>query len=274
MAASAPAKPSTQAHTQQEVLFASRFIRYMHGNADNISLLLAVIAWLRSESDPSFTGNNPLSLQPGTHDAKLRSGVRWVHPLLTAEGSSGPWDTQTLGSKAVRVSVYKSIDAGARATANWLLAGGIQTGRPVLSQYGLMVPALQRAAVPAGKQTQAEADYLQAMDFLWAIILSKWDAGLYKWVRDIGITGAPLTDQNAIYGTTLYQAFFALLGQPVILPADAAPTTDPQPKTDPQPRALAHTVPVREYLDPTWARSFYEARNKPIKPIPGGYTKW
>jgi len=229
-------KPNT---TNQEVLFGYRLIRYLHGNINNIYLLLAVIAWLRSESGQHYIGNNPLNLRPGSDDAKYRSGVR-----------------KTKGNGYF--SMYKSIDAGARATANRLLRAGHD-----YRGYGAMMDAIQRSDTPEGKQTADEAKQEQAVDFMWALILSKWDAGHY------GLKGDQLKDPKAIYGTTLYKVFYSLTGHPVNIPADAEPPpkTYPQPK---QPRQLTHITPVREYLSPTEARSFYEARNKPIPPMPGG----
>lgn len=49
--------------TEREVRFARALLRALHANETNGYLLLAIIAWLRGGSAPSWVGNNPLGLK-------------------------------------------------------------------------------------------------------------------------------------------------------------------------------------------------------------------
>jgi hypothetical protein len=63
---------------QFELRFAQLFLRALHANERNSYLILAVVAWLRSESGTNYIGNNPLNLRPGADDARYRSGPRHI----------------------------------------------------------------------------------------------------------------------------------------------------------------------------------------------------
>jgi hypothetical protein len=229
-------RPITKAF---EVAFARSLLKYMHGNVNNIYLLLAVIAWVRSESGTHYIGNNPLNLRPGADDAKYRSGIR--------QGRVG------------KFSVYVTLDAGAHATANRLLrAGNDYRG------YGLVIRAAQRHSGDSAKDQQQ-----QALDFLNALALSKWDAGHY------GTSGNPATfDQSK---NNLVKVWARLLGHPVVIPNDPAPSAKPKPKPKPpkpppapkQPRAVEHVVPKRDYLDGYAQKNWYEERHAPLPNVPG-----
>jgi hypothetical protein len=229
MAARKPGAKPKPTVSQTEVTFAYRLLQYLHANANNYALLLAIVAWLRSESGHNYIGNNPLNLRPGQDDAPYRSGVRQA-------GKNGYF------------SVYASIDAGARATANRLSH---------LTYYVGIMAAIRRG-------TSSDLDkQVQATDFMWALILSKWDAGHY------GLKGDQLKDPKALYTTTLYKVFYGLYGADIKVPADPAPPKETPPPAPNQPRTLLHVVPKRIYLDGQAARQFYEARNDPIPPLGG-----
>lgn len=212
--------------SKDELRFAHLLLVNLHANLSNSYLILAIVAWMRSESGRNWRGFNPLNLRPGADDAKYRSGVRLA-------GHNGHF------------SVYASLEAGAKATANRLAR---------LSYYTDMIAALRR-----GEKPTKYGD--QAVDFLRALVVSKWDAGHY------GLKGAELKDPNSIFKTTIYKVFSSLTGHPFTIPAEVAKTPKPPPPPR-QPRSLRHTIPVREYIQPYAAETFYEGRLHPETALP------
>lgn len=215
-----------------EVRFAYSFLRAIHANLNNTYLLLAIIAWVRSESGSNYIGNNPLNLRPGLDDARWRTGVR------VARNGNG------------RFSVYGSLEAAAAASANRLLrAGNDYRG------YGSMVRAAQRAA------SGTKAMQGQAIDFLWALALSKWDAGHY------GLDAKERKEPSAIYTTTLYRVWAGLTGSPVTIPGDVInPKKKPPVPKKPPPKATPVAVlqppqEKRDYISAASTKAFYEARH-------------
>lgn len=207
-----------------ELTFASRLLRYLHANAQNGYLVLAVIAWLRSESGRNYRGNNPLNIRRSPYAIGYRKA-----------GNNGSF------------AIFASLDMAAKASARFLLSN---KG----NGYELMIATLRRGGTPA-----QFADI--GTDFLRALAKSKWSSGHY------GLKGAELTDNNAIYKTTLFKVYSSLTGHPFTIPAYVKPPPKPPPAPR-QPRSLRHTISEREYIEPYAAESFYEGRLRPETALP------
>jgi hypothetical protein len=217
-----------------ELTFAFRLIQALHGNTNNLYLILAIIAWVRRESGMNYIGNNPLNLRPGADDLKYRSGVR-------RSAGNGYFST------------YANLTDAARASANRLLSVGSWAG------YRPVVAAIRRSA----KGTKAMQE--QALDFLYAIALSKWSATHYGYGRhpDPNMSPTELFTKNK-----LVPIFQGLTRYRVRIPAQA-PIQPPKPPPVPkQPRSLAHTVPRRGYLQPLAAFTFYAERHEDQAIVP------
>jgi hypothetical protein len=214
---------------QFELRFAQLFLRALHANERNSYLILAVVAWLRSESGTNYIGNNPLNLRPGADDARYRSGVR-----------------KTLNGNGY-FSVYSSLEKAAKASANRILrAGNDYRG------YGLIVRAAQRKA---GTSTASEQG--QAIDFLTALALSKWDAGHYGTGKNV----RPETYDGR--KNKLIKVWAGLTGQSFTLPQDPPKPAKKKKKAIPrQPRATVHENIEYNYLKPYAAFQFYEERHR------------
>lgn len=222
---------------EQEVRFARAFLHALHANETNGYLLLAVIAWMRSESGTKYIGNNPLNLRPGKDIAPWASGSR--------KGSVGYFAT------------FRTLDDAAKATAARLLkAGNDYRG------YALVVKAAQRASSGGGQVTQA-------VDFMNALALSKWSAGHYgtyflvydphideykhKW--DLSRNGI-IKVWVGLTGMKIPPSWFT----DVVQPPKPPPPPRPKPPRPSQPRSLQHVNPKGEYIDPYAAQRFYRER--------------
>lgn len=219
--------------TNNEIKFGYRMLMYMKANLNNTYLLLAVISWIRNESGSNWIGWNPLNIRPGA-DAKYRIGIR--------KGRVGYF------------SVYGSLDAGARASAQ-LITG--------LNYYNQMEAAAKRDpgkdydVNKDGKIDAGSADQKQAIDFLWALVTSKWSAGHY------GLKGAQLLDPFYITKTTLYEVWVGLSGTTGWkMPEDTVKDPYKPPPAPNQPRSLKHVLPERDYIEPYAAFTWYESRSK------------
>lgn len=214
--------------TATELKFAYRLLLYLHANLQNSYLLLAIVAWTRSESGRNWIGNNPLNIR----NSQFATGYR---------------QTKSNGHFAL----FASVDAAAKATAYFLVHN---KG----NGYDKMILAATRNG--------GEKDYAkQGIDFLLALVVSKWDAGHY------GLTKTEMLDPKNLYSTTLYKVWSGLLGHKVTLPADVVPTkpaAKPPPKPH-QPRTLKHEYPQHDYLQPYAAEGFYLARHKAPTVAPG-----
>lgn len=218
-----------------EVTFAYDLLRALHADVNNVYLILAVIAWVRSESGSHYVGNNPLNMRPYGDDARYRSGVRYM-----------------AGNGAF--SVYANLSIAAQASANRLLLSGSTYG------YDIAINAARR-----NSGTTAAAQQKQAMDFLNAIAMSQWDAGHYgAYDHHPGVFAA---SQNR-----LISVWAGLTGHPVTIPSTViAPSRQavhhvPRPT---QPHATVHQAPKLGYLSPGGAHDFYAARHPDLPPLTG-----
>lgn len=208
-----------------ELRFAVYFLKYLHANSTNTYLILAVVAWLRSESGQHYIGFNPLNLRPGKDDAAFRSGIRT--------------------GKVGQFSIYKSLQAGARATATRLLnAGSDYRG------YGLIVSAAQRSGGDTVQSMQQ-----QATDFLNAIALSKWDASHYGLGKNPTLANADFTKNK------LLKVWDSLLGFPVTLPADPVKPKAQHANPPAQAPSDAH-IAHADFIQGGHAGAFYAERHK------------
>lgn len=226
--------------TKQEVAFAYAVLRYLHANVENMYLLLAIVAWMRAESGQRYIGNNPLNLRPGADIAAQQIGVR--------KGRVGYF------------AVFKNLTQGAKAAAIRLLkAGNDYRG------YGLIVKAAQRAA--KGDKAQAE----QALDFMYALAMSRWSSGHYG----LGRNPKPLsqwTNDDKAYAyqkIRLISIWQGLLGAQFSLPATDPVQAEKRVPLPKQPRVFVPVVLEREWLEPYEAYNFYRARQWAPTTLPG-----
>jgi hypothetical protein len=228
--------------THNELVFAYRFLTYLHANTNNSYLILAVVAWLRQESGSRWLGNNPLNIR----NSQYASGYR---------------QTKANGHFAI----FRTLDAAARASAQFLL-------RNKGNGYELVVAAARRNGNPA-------KDYgKQGADFLMALAMSKWDAGHYG-TAIYGFDGKRGDEHLVILGydqskNHLIAVWEHLLGHNFTLPADVLPLqkAPPEPKPPPPPHQKQgglHAVPGHEYILPYASATFYEARHEAPLSNPG-----
>ncbi len=222
---------------EAEVRFARAFLHAIHGNESNGYLLLAIIAWMRSESGTKYIGNNPLNLRPGKDIAAFTSGKR--------RGPGGYF------------AVFKSLAAAAKATAARLLkAGNDYRG------YALIVKAAQRASSGGGQVTQA-------IDFMSALALSKWSSTHYGTQIIVNAYKGPDGTTKTVYGfdlskNSIVKVWAGLTGMKI--PAEWFTDTVKPPNVTPprprpqQPRSLEHVQPKGEYIQPYAAQQFYAER--------------
>lgn len=224
-------KPKTNA---REVSFALSFLKYagVKFPERNAYLLLAVIAWLRQESGGigRVIGNNPFNIRSSPY----ASGYR-----ISRNGNG-------------RFAIFKTLDAGARATVALLKSDGANGWRG----YG----RIMRSILHGGGSETADRD--QAIQFLTAIALSRWDAAHY---------GSMVGQDVGTYDGTknhLIQVWMKLLGAPVIIPPP--PVKPPKPVDPPQPRILDWHTPQYERIEPYAAYRFIKDREEPPTPLTGG----
>lgn len=235
-----------------ELRFAYRLLQALGGNTTNMYLILAIVAWVRSESGTRYIGNNPLNLRPGSDDLRFRAGTR-------ASAGNG------------RFSVYKNLTDAARATANRLKNIGSWAG------YDKIIKAA-RWQMPDGLSKTEKDLWLQkqARDFLYNVAKSKWSSTHYGYGRkpDPNMSEADLFTKNRIIG--VWVGIVNGWGNKVQLPKDS-PIQPKKPVPVPkQPRTLAHMVPTRAYLLPYEAYSFYTQRREepPVVPEPSPMPEW
>lgn len=222
-----------------EVRFARAFLKYTKANEHNTYLLLAVIAWLRSESGTKYIGNNPLNLRPGNDIARYMSGTR--------KGPVGYFAT------------FKNLDDAARATARRLEVVGSWAGyKPILAA--------------ARRGTGQDGGVTQAVDFLMAIAMSKWSADHYGWspakegywktrLLPNGQTETIWVPPQPEGKNKLLSVWSGLTGQSLPKEWFTDPIKEEKKVIKPQqPRALDHVLPPPNYLQPYGASRFYSAR--------------
>lgn len=216
--------------TAAELSFALSFLKYT-GVKDpraNAYLLLAIVAWLRQESGglSHVIGNNPFNIRQSPYAIGYRKG--------------------RVGSFAI----FASLDAGARASVALLKSDGAHGWRG----YGLILRAALRAA---GSEKDKQR---QAIDFLNALALSKWDASHYG--TKAGMSGDELTAANH-----LIRVWASLLGSKFVIPADPVKPGVPPKKPHPaKPKPIqqddkVYITPIPVYIQPYAAFSFYEERH-------------
>lgn len=229
------AKPKTK---DFEVTFAVNFLKAagMSNPQSNVYLVLAVIAWLRSESGTRYIGNNPLNLRPGADIAKYVSGRRKA-------GNNGYFAT------------FASLAIAAKASAARLKSDGANGWRG----YGMIIRAIKRGASASAKSQQG-----QAIDFLTAIALSKWDAGHY---------GTFDKDPAEYDGNKnrLIKVWLGLTGAPVVFPDPhpPKPIRPPKPKKV-QPDDKLYLNVAAERIDPYHSIHWLRERDRPEPGVPGG----
>lgn len=207
--------------TEAEVRFARSFLKALKGNESNGYLLLAVIAWMRSESGQRYIGNNPFNLRPGNDIAQWQIGIR--------KGPVGYF------------AVFKNLEAGAAATAARLMKAGFD-----YRGYGPAVAAARRG-------TGSDKGIQQAIDFLTAIAMSKWSSSHYGAADGNVVNNKLIKVWAGLTGTPIPKEWFKDTTKP-------PPPPKPKPPPFRQPRSLYHTIPRPDYLSPYGARSFYDAR--------------
>ena len=239
-------KPKVSA---KETAFAESFLKYA-GVKDpraNVYLILAVIAWMRQESGglSRVIGNNPFN---------IRSSPFAIGYRQTRNGNG-------------RFAIFKNLDAGARAAVALLKSDGKDGWRG----YGLIL----RAAVRSAGNKEADKQG-QAIDFLNAIALSKWDAAHYGTqhkvtsytivngkkrpgsTKKVWYTGNAFTQHNH-----LVQVWAALTGATINFPAPKVKQEPPPQPPKPKPVQLEgrlYAFPIPEYIQPYEAFGWYEAR--------------
>lgn len=220
--------------SKAEVSFALSFLKYagVRNPQGNAYLLLAVIAWLRQESGGlgRVIGNNPFNIR----SSPFASGYR------TSRGNG-------------KFAIFKSLDAGARATIALLKSDGANGWRG----YGRIMRTLRM-----GTGGSAEQQRDQAIQFLTAVALSRWDAAHYGSMvgQDIGTYDGRKNH--------LIQVWSRLLGAPVILPAPKA--AKPKVVEPPQPRITFYRQPQFARLEPYAAFRLLKERTQADKPLTGG----
>lgn len=230
---------SSQATSERERRFAYQFLRYLGANLTNQYLYYAVIAWMRKESGTTYIGNNPFNLRPGKDDAKYRSGVR------KSKRKNGGY-----------FSVYPSLTAAARATAQRLIRAGSD-----YRKYNSIVNIARR-------QTKDEEG--QAWDFLAALALSKWSSDHYGTGKAVTVKTYDKA-KNALVpiwaGLVNYAAKHRLKN---LVPLDAAKPWDAPAKKPAKPKPAPPKANDRlpsqarpNFLEPYDAYGFYEARRRP-----------
>lgn len=165
------AKPKV---TEKEVRFARSFLKYGKFNETNTYLLLAVIAWMRSESGQTYLGNNPFNIRK----SRFAIGYR-----KTQNGN---------GSFAI----FKNLDVAAKATVAFLSEN---------AKFGNYGPILASGRRGADNDKEAQS---QAIDFLTAIAMSKWSSTHYG-AADGNVTNNKLIKVWAgLTGTTIPSSWF------------------------------------------------------------------
>jgi hypothetical protein len=210
----------------KERRFAEAFLKFMGSDAKNVYLVTAVIAWMRQESGSNYIGNNVFNLRPGKDDAKFRSGVR------KSKNGNGYF------------SVYPSLEAAAKATANRLISAGHD-----YRGYDKIVAAVRRASDGSAKDQQE-----QGLDFLTAVAMSKWDASHY---------GSPNGDA---WSNHLVAVWATITGLPA-LPAEKVKQPKPRPSA---PRDLNTNLLPGQFIDPYEIRRFYADKHGSEPPLTGG----
>lgn len=199
--------------TEREVRFARSFLHYAKANEQNTYLLLAVIAWMRQESGQTYLGNNPFNIRNSVYASGYRQ---------TRNGNG-------------HFAIFATLDAAAHATVAFLISNA------TFGHYGPILAAMRRG-------TGGDKGVTQALDFLTAIAVSKWDASHY---------GA--ADGNA-QNNHLVRVWAGLTGAKI--PASWYKDTKKvvhKHVIPRQPRSLAHTMPTVEYISPYGAARFYDA---------------
>jgi hypothetical protein len=160
---------------------------------------------------------------------------------------------------AGRVAAFSTLQAAARAIAKRLLTS---------SDYRLVRTVVQRDE--ASEKEQAT----QAMDFLQAVAMSKWDRNHYdagSFIKTLN----PEAPYKFIFDNSknaLIAVWSKMLGKKFTIPADVLPQPKPPapPKPAPQPRQADRRIPTvqqNEYIQPYAAREFLEARWQPLVPL-------
>lgn len=136
-------KPTT---TQKEVSFASSVLKYLgvKDPAANLYLILAIVAWVRSESGKTYLGNNPLNIR----NSPFASGYR-----------------QTRNHNG-HFAIFANLDVAAKASASFLMKNKGVGYEPIIA-----------AAKRTGGTEEQKVN--QARDFLTAIAMSKWSSDHY-----------------------------------------------------------------------------------------------
>lgn len=215
---------SSRAVTAREMQFAYYFLKRIGGNTDNNLLLTAVVAWLRQESGQNYIGNNPLNIR----HSPFQSGSR---------------ETNGNGSFAI----FPNLMAAAYASADLLLSAGHD-----YRGYWLIIKAAQH-----GTKTAQQANE-QALDFLEAIALSKWDAGHYGLTKKERTVATYNVAHNHLIGVwlTIGGKLPAIKVMPD--PPKGGKKNHPKPRTTP-PKSLNPPSTTSNYVDPFEARGFYMA---------------
>lgn len=203
--------------TEKEVRFARSFLKYLGANQVNGYLLLAVIAWMRQESGQTYLGNNPFNIRK----SPFASGYR-----QTRNGNG-------------KFAIFANLDVAAKATVAFLKANA------KFGNYGPIIAAARRA-------TGKDGGVQQALDFLTAIAISKWDSAHY------GAADGDLGKNHLIKvwatltGTSIPKQWFV----------------DPKPKPKPPPKPpfrqvvqrYHYPVPTADFIKPYAGKAFYEDR--------------
>lgn len=208
--------------TVKETQFAVYFLKKLGVGTGNAYLITAVIAWLRQESGglSKVIGNNPFNIR----QSKYASGYR-----------------QTKGNG--KFAIFSSLKMGAIASAQLLLDAGHD-----YRGYWRIVKAARRANDGTDGDKQK-----QALDFLAAIALSKWDAAHYGTGRDVTLgTYDPAKNH-------LVRVWATISGIPAIPVEPTAKEKDTR-KRAAKPRPPGPLNPPtsnHSYLDPWEPRGFY-----------------
>lgn len=214
--------------SKSETTYALYFLQKLGAKTTNAYLLTAVIAWLRKESGGKIIGYNPFNV--GTSKYALR------------------YRTLKDGRK---VAVFGSIKSGAYAAADRLLRATVGGA----DGYRRIVTVARRGAGSTEQTKQT-----QALDFLMAVALSKWDANHYGLGK-----GASLDTYDAA-NNALIKVWATISGVPAVtLPAEPVKPTKaeldyekrkkrPRPPKPLEPPSMPGNI---YYIDPQEVLGFY-----------------